>query len=203
MARKVTPYLVLAFAGSLLATTLIYASYAPRAKGPSSLAALNPSRDCGELFDLFIADQGDRLPETGESAVDWAKVEERDRSRRDAVRRLYAANKLKTGTDYYRAAVIMQHGKTPDDFLTAHEMATAAVLLGRHSMRWLVAATHDRFLISIGRRQRFGTQYGADALYPVEDGVTDAMRKTLDVPSLAESRDQQAAVGRLVQKGQA
>lgn len=205
MARKVTTYLVSAVAGSLLASTLIYASNTPRAKEPVSIAAQSPSRDCKELFDLFMEDQTDRLPQTGESAVDWARVEERDRVRRAALQRLYAADKLKTGTDFYRGAVIMQHGKTPEDFLVAHEMATAALALGRHGMKWMVAATQDRFLISIGRQQRYGTQYFAGetpGLCPVEEGVTDALRKTLNVPTLAEAREQEPAMTRLARKGQ-
>lgn len=208
MARKLGIYLVAAVAGSILTCTLIYASTAPRTVDRISIAAQSPSRDCKELFDLFMADQNDRYPKTGETSVDWAQVELNDQVRREALLRLYAANKLTTGTDYYRGAVIMQHGTTPEDFLVAHEMASASLALGRHGMRWMVAATQDRFLISIGRRQRYGTQYRTDAadlapaLYPVEEGVTDALRKTLDLPSLGEAREKEAAIARLARKGQ-
>lgn len=207
MALNVSIYLVSAVAGSFLACTLIYAA-TPKVEKPLSIAAQSPSPDCAELFSLFSADQADRFPKPGESAVDWTKVDGKDHIRRALVNRLYQQGKLKTGNDYYRAAVIMQHGKTPEDFLLAHELATAAVVLGRHTTRWLVAATQDRFLISIGRRQRFGTQYRTDAadptpaLYPIEEGVTDGLRRAMDLPSLQEAKEREAAIARLARKGQ-
>lgn len=201
MARRTGIYLTSA-AGCLLACTLIYASTAPGPAKPASMAAQSPSRDCKELFDLFMADQADRMPNPSETAVDWERVEANDAERRKAVLRLYAENRLKTGTDFYRGAVIMQHGKTPEDFLVAHEMASASLALGRLNMRWMVAATQDRFLISIGRRQRYGTQYAPDGLVPVEEGVTDAVRQILDLPSLREAKEKEDAVRRLARKGQ-
>lgn len=207
MALKVSTYLVSAVAGSLLACTLIYAA-TPKVERPASIAAQSPSPDCAELFDLFSADQADRFPKPGEGTIDWRTVEGKDAMRRGLVVQLYREDKLKTGTDFYRAAVIMQHGKTPEDFLLAHEMAMAAVVLGRHTTRWLVAATQDRFLISIGRRQRFGTQYRTDAadpapsLFPIEEGVTDGMRKAMDLPTLQEAREREATIARLARKGQ-
>ena len=59
--------------------------------------------------------------------------------------------------------------------------------------KWLAAASEDRFLGSIGRNQRFGTQYKTHdpdpqwRLDPVDDDVTDLTREAWSVPSIAEA----------------
>jgi hypothetical protein len=64
----------------------------------------------------------------------------------------------------------------------------------RDDARWLVAASEDRFLMKIGRMQRFGTQYepadepGKYRLAPTEPQVTDELRAVLGTPSLAEAK---------------
>lgn len=66
---------------------------------------------------------------------------------------------VRTGLDYYNAALIYQHGKTPDDYLLAHVLALDAISLGTKEGRWLAAATLDRYLQSIEKPQIFGTQF--------------------------------------------
>ncbi|MGV3618253.1 MAG: hypothetical protein ACO1SV_23240 [Fimbriimonas sp.] len=211
MARTLSTYLVSTIIGGLVAGTLL-TGFAPSAHATRlndvTVGKLPPSRDCAELLDLFAADQADRFPQAGKSEVDWKAVEARDADRRKKVLRLHEEERLRTNVDFYRAAVIMQHGKTPDDFLLAHEFAGASVALGRLSCRWLVAATEDRFLLSIGRPQRFGTQYQAEkatpasSLHPVEGGVTDSLRRAMDLPTLQEAKEKEAAMARLAGKGQ-
>lgn len=54
----------------------------------------------------------------------------------------------------------------------------------------------------IGRPQRFGTQYRSECpddpvrLYEVGAGVTDGLRKELDVPTLEEARKREAEMDR-------
>jgi hypothetical protein len=68
-----------------------------------------------------------------------------------------------------------------------------AVGKGEERAKWLAAASEDRFLMAVGRPQRFGTQFrseGADGqvrLYKTESGVTDELRKALGVPALKEA----------------
>ncbi len=58
--------------------------------------------------------------------------------------------------------------------------------------------------MNIGRPQRFGTQYrssGPDQpvrLYEIGPGVTDALRREMDVPSLAEARKREAMMEEMV-----
>jgi hypothetical protein len=70
----------------------------------------------------------------------------------------------------------------------------AAVAQGEKRTRWLVAAAEDRFLMKIGRKQRFGTQYepgdepGKFRLAPTDPQVTDELREAVGAPSLAEAK---------------
>src|SRR5262249_23106860 len=69
-----------------------------------------------------------------------------------------------------------------------------AIAKGEENAKWLAAATEDRFLMNIGRPQRFATQYRSDGpnaefkLYTVGPGVTDELRRALNVPTLARLR---------------
>jgi hypothetical protein len=154
-------------------------------------------QDSEELAKLYDADQADRTS-TKATAIDWAVVGPRDRQREDRVKTLYKAGQIHTGKDYHRAAMILQHAGTPEDYLLAHEFCVVALAKGERAARWLAAAAEDRFLMNIDRPQRFGTQYrsaGPDSpvrLYKVGPGVTDALRREMDVPTLADARQREA-----------
>ena len=59
---------------------------------------------------------------------------------------------------------------------------------------WLAAESEDRFLMNIGRPQRFGTQYQAIPanapykLYNVDEGVTDELRRQMSTPTLDQAK---------------
>ncbi len=147
--------------------------------------------DSEELARLYAEDQADRMPKDGK-AIDWSVVGPRDKARLACVKELYAGGKLRTGADYYHAAMVLQHAAEPADYLLAHELCVVAVGKGE-KRQVLAAASEDRFLMSINRPQRFGTQLRADAGGPfrldkVEESVTDELRKELGVPTLEEAR---------------
>jgi hypothetical protein len=173
------------FAGIVLAAVTTVP--APVVGGQSS-----PPSDNAELDRIAREDQDDRKP--GLHGIDWARVKPRDDARLARTRELYASGALRTGADWFRAALILQHSSEEDDYLLAHEMSVAAVAQGHKEASWLAAASEDRFLLRIGRKQRFGTQYGpADQpgkyqLAPTEAQVTDALRAVLGVPSLGEAK---------------
>ena len=167
--------------------------------GRSSVGADEASADNPELAKLYDDDQNDRKP-AGGAPIDWRVVGPRDREREARVKALYEAGGLKTGKDYQRAAMVLQHAGRPEDFLLAHEFCVVALAKGERGARWLAAAAEDRFLMNLDRPQRFGTQYRSSGpddpvkLYRVGPGVTDALRSEMGVPSLAEARDREAGM---------
>jgi hypothetical protein len=155
-----------------------------------------------ELARLYREDQDDRRG----GNIDWSKVAPRDHQRQARVVELYNTDRLQTGADYYHAAMILQHGQKPDDYLLSHEFCIAAIGKGEQRAKWLAAASEDRFLRSINREQRFGTQYGSEKpdgelrVMPVAPGVTDGLRRALNVPTLKEAEANAAKIRELFQK---
>ena len=95
----------------------------------------------------------------------------------DRVKALFLANQLRTGNDFYHAAMLFQHGQTPVS-------------------RLLTAESEDRFLTHVGRPQRFATQFSFDGtqpwkLNPVDSVITDDFRQLMDTQSLAEAKNQE------------
>jgi hypothetical protein len=83
-------------------------------------------------------------------------------ARRAEVRKLLEEGKLTSGEDFSDAALIFQHGQTPEEFLFAHVLAVEALIRGGSADKWLAAATLDRYLQAVNRPQIFGTQYPGD-----------------------------------------
>jgi hypothetical protein len=157
-------------------------------------------KDNEELARLYREDQADRTPSDGKP-IDWDVVEPRDKARLARVKELYAQNRLQTGADYYRTAMVLQHGGVPEDDLLAHELCVVAISKGEMQAKWLAAASEDRFLMNIGRPQRFATQYRSEGdsplkLYQVDSGVTDELRRALDVPPLAKAKAMEAELNK-------
>jgi hypothetical protein len=154
-----------------------------------------------ELSRMFADDQADRQPAAGRS-IDWAVVGPRDKKRLARVRELYGNAELRTSEDYYHAAMILQHSDKPSDYLLAHEFCIVAISKGEDRAKWLAAASEDRYLMNIGRPQRFGTQYkssgpkAAFRLFEVDDSVTDGLRREFNTPTLEQARAREAEMNR-------
>src|SRR5262245_19609308 len=93
-------------------------------------------RDLDELAKLYAEDQADRLPGGGKP-IDWSVVGPRDRRREARVKELYEAESLRTGKDFHRAAMVLQHASRPEDYLLAHEFCVVALSKGDQEARWL------------------------------------------------------------------
>jgi hypothetical protein len=83
-------------------------------------------------------------------------------ARRAEIRNLLEEGKLTSGEDFSDAALIFQHGQTPEDFLFAHILAVEALIRGDSADKWIAAATLDRYLQAVNQPQVFGTQYTGD-----------------------------------------
>jgi hypothetical protein len=150
-----------------------------------------------ELTKLYAEDQRDREFHAAQS-TDWEAIGIRDEQREQRVKQLLAAGPLGSGTDYYHAAMVLQHATSPDDYLLAHDLCVIAISKGESNAKWLAAASMDRFLNRIGRPQRFGTQYQSTRsssppmLVAVAPNVPDVLRQELDVPTLEDAKKKEA-----------
>ena len=193
---------LLAFMILTLSTSWLF-SVSPFHPSQAQAPATQVARDNEEIARLFREDQADRTPPAGKD-IDWAIVGPRDKARLARVKELYAQNRLQTGADYFHAAMLLQHGEVPEDYLLAHEFCVVAISKGKNDggTKWLAAASEDRFLMNIGRPQRFATQFrseGANSpikLYTVDPGVTDELRRALNVPSLARAKEREAEINK-------
>lgn len=160
-------------------------------RGQKQLAAAALSQ---ELADIAKADQDDRKGDARLSGDTAEALKERDAKRRERVVMMVRASQVVAADDYYNAALVMQHGEVPEDFLLAHELAMVAAFKGRADAKWLSAASLDRLLQSIGRPQSFGTQYQYKGDSPwTQDpmdrtAMPDALRKEFGVPTLREQK---------------
>lgn len=146
-----------------------------------------------EMKAIFDADQSDRADE---DRIDWSKVGPRDVARRERTLKLLGDGRLNTGSDFRYAALIFQHGDTPNDILLAHTLAVISAAKGESKAAWIAAATLDRYLQYTKQPQIYGTQYSAKqgeayGQDPYDRRlISDALRRELGVPSLAKQQDQ-------------
>lgn len=152
-----------------------------------------PETDNLRLEELYAADQKDR-----EAALTTPQQVEalraRDLARRKEVYEAMGAGQVNTVNDLYRAGVLMLHGAEPKDFLAAHRLAVMASVNGHKPARWLAAASLDRFLMSVGLPQTYGTQFEhnpEDSRYqlrlPIEDSTLLHFEKRFfNVPPVIE-----------------
>jgi bifunctional DNase/RNase len=155
--------------------------------------------DPQELARMYAEDQADRKPEEGKE-IDWTVVAPRDEARLARVKELCQGNALREPKDCYYAAMILQHGVEPEDYLLAHELCVVAASRGVEQAKWLAAASEDRFLMAIGRKQRFGTQFTrnqADQLWSlgeVDGELPDSIRLALNAPVLSDAQARAASM---------
>lgn len=147
-----------------------------------------------ELRDLFEQDQAIRANGfQGITSEELKVVLEADGKRKARVLELLALDALILPEDCYRAAMVLQHGDEPADFLMAHVLASAAAQDGHEAARWLSAASLDRYLMSVDQPQVFRTQFhssggGPWTQDPALDLLGGGLRASFGVPSLADSK---------------
>lgn len=157
-----------------------------------SLSSLSASaQDNADLEKLHELDQAARQ----EQPIKWEELYAEDASRRESVLSILRVSGIRTARDYFHAAMIFQHGDSPDDIRLAHSFATIAASLDPDlpNANWLKAATWDRLLLNFDQRQWYGTQFVRDSegkltlytMYP--DVISDEQRAAWSVPTVAES----------------
>jgi hypothetical protein len=150
-----------------------------------------------EVQELVDADQAIRQRWKSLSEVERKQTAIDDHGRNLRIREIVNSDMLHTATDFENASLVMQHSSGFSGYELAHELAVCSLLLGDRGMgRWLVAATYDRMLNSVGHEQRFGTQGALMAWGEAkphladtdETGICDGERLALGCPTLAAKR---------------
>lgn len=154
-----------------------------------------------ELKQLFDADQSDRDPLEGRSAMKgdpqeiWNRVSQNDLQRRKRVAEIFGEGCITTADDYYHAAMVFQHGLIPDHFFQAYFWSSRATRLGSKDAKWLSGASLDRYLMNLGYKQIYATQAKTAnpvdpascwCLWPVEETATEDLRKEFGVKTVEE-----------------
>src|SRR6266404_279451 len=154
-----------------------------------------------ELMKMFLDDQhvrgsepfvkldkdGKQLPPDKKwEPLSESAMEKRDAERRARVRHLLDTGNVRTGYDYWVAAMIFHHGSTPDDYLLAHVLACVGIVKGDINSRWLAAAALDRYLLETKRKQIYGTQFDGTPGAPIANDydkslLNDSLRAALCV----------------------
>lgn len=152
-----------------------------------------PETDNLRLEELFAADQKDR-ERVYDSQEGVRDLKHRDAMRRTLVGEMIGQGGVNTPNDLYHAAVIYLHGAHPKDFLAAHRLSSVGAINGHRLCRWLMAASLDRFLMSVGLAQVYGTQFEHDAdenkyqlRLPIDDaGLLEFEKKFFNVPAVVD-----------------
>lgn len=119
-----------------------------------------------DLAYAYKMDQGDRKNLKFFLSAYKAKMRGRDSTRLSQVLRYNEHNDLGSGIDRFHAAFVLHHNPAQDSSLyhKAHELAKEAAsepsLANDFQVQWLAKATYDRWMLSIGREQKYNTQGG-------------------------------------------
>ncbi|WP_237132371.1 hypothetical protein [Pseudohongiella sp. O18] len=157
----------------------------------SVLSGSTFGQDNTELEQLYLSDQSARQAQP----INWEELREEDAVRREQVLSILRNGDIQSARDYFHAAMIFQHGNSPEDIRLAHSFATIAATLDSSlaNVNWLKAATWDRLLLNFDQPQWFGTQFvrdgdGSLTLYKMEpDVISDEQRTAWSVPTVSES----------------
>jgi len=138
------PFFIICF--SLLGLIVVFLS----APAPIPTDTQNVSK---ELEFIYKLDQEDR------QTLRFLDMR-RDKKRVERVLYLYSKDSINKPQDKFYAAIILQHGNNPEHYKLAHNLANQAKESNIEYAEWLSKATYDRWMLSIGKEQKYGTQKG-------------------------------------------
>ena len=149
------------------------------------------------LEEIYGADQADRqimIDDPHLTPDETINIMISDFERRQEVYSYLVSGRVASGKAFHQAALIFQHGDCSEHYKFASELAAKAIELGYEEDKWLYAAALDRYLLSIGEREKFGTQTtggcpGELEFYDPE--TTDEERAVYDVPTLEELKNRE------------
>lgn len=121
-----------------------------------------------ELIEISENDRADRMTQNPEMTAN-------DIIRRTRVAAIAAESCLKDKNDYFTAAVVFQHGSLPEHYIQAITYANKSMELGHPVGEAMRLAAIDRYLMSLGYSQVFGSQIVAPAIYKAVESEKDTV----------------------------
>jgi hypothetical protein len=149
-----------------------------------------------ELVILLKQDQSDREKFSEMTPEAMLQLAKNDLTRREKVGLIFAEGCLNSALDYQIAGLIFQHGESPDHYYQAYIWANKAAEIEKSPTNSLASLAIDRYLISIGKKQLFASQFlNPDIMNPascycmqqVEPSFPNSKRKNYSGRSLKES----------------
>jgi hypothetical protein len=148
-----------------------------------------------ELQEIVNADQGERVNFQTMTPNQMLAMSQNDEVRRKRVGEIFGEGCFKTAQDYAAAALVFQHGTTPDHFYQTFIWSKRGVELGDKKQERMMALGIDRYLVNTGHKQLFASQatkpeQTAEAcwcLQPVEKSFPEARRKEIADKSMPET----------------
>jgi len=140
-----------------------------------------------DLEDLYYEDKKERE----DSSIETETVELHTQERLKKLKKLLPNIDQSEIWNCHYVAYLLQHGNSEYEYKLAHDYAQKAIAMGSSVTKWLYAATLDRWLISQGKKQKYGTQFkfenGNWELLSTDESVTDEERKEYGVPPLSQA----------------
>lgn len=136
-----------------------------------------------EIQQLEKADQKDREDWNNKTPEERAQVTINDLNRRKRLGDIFGEGCFHLAKDYINAAMIFQHGDSPDHFYQAFIWANKSAQLGMNKATNLAALAIDRYLVNINKKQLFGSQAykfqnsQCFCMPPVEHSFPDSFRQ--------------------------
>lgn len=112
-----------------------------------------------KLIKVFEKNQKARLNGDWKDKNFVKKLFKEEKQVRKEILKMLKEGKIKTSDDFYRAAWFFHHGSSFHSYALAVALATASYHLGELWGKNFYAVALDRFLLSIGQPQHFGTQF--------------------------------------------
>lgn len=146
------------------------------------------SKHLEDLYNQEIQDQ----KHLNKNIIEAVEFKKRQTERLRSLKNLLHMVDMSEIWNCHYAAYLLHHSDNTEDYRLAHKYADQAVKMGSKVTRWLYAATYDRWLISQGAKQHFGTQFRKTKTgwkrLPTEKHVSDAERLSYFVPPLKVAR---------------
>ncbi|WP_439880294.1 hypothetical protein ACSX1A_14150 [Pontibacter sp. MBLB2868] len=115
-----------------------------------------------KLAYAYNTDQADRMTIKAYLGMLNDSMVKRDSIRLEQVSQLYRDNKISQPMDKFYAAFIFHHSKKSSLFEIAQKLASEAAsvseLKDNYVVQWLAKATYDRWMVSLGKPQKYNTQ---------------------------------------------